>query len=401
MGKTLRVGMVGGSLNSFMGEIHRQAIARSGCLELVCGAFGSTRNSSYETGKQLGLPTRRVYGTYRDLFRREAALSPEERIDFATVITPNAMHYPIAMSAIDAHFPIFCEKPFTCNMDEALNLTRKQQASGIRYGIAMVLPCYPMFRKARSLIQEEQAIGVIRKVVVSCEMGWMAPRLEVNGNRQAGWRSDPRRSGQAGCVTDLGAHCFYAAEWLTGLTVSEICADTRPTVPGRILDDDCTILLRFENGIRGVLLASQIETGSAGGITAKIIGSKGTLIWRQADPDRIRIIGVDGSVGEIVSDAVETPRTVSPECPPTPFGNNEAYIQALTDAYIAFAEYLTAGKDAERHTASFMSITEGLRSVAFVDAVLKNTAVPPPPQDDTPPPPLPPKWMPLIIPAIP
>ena len=337
--------MIGGSLNSFMGEIHREAIKRSGCLELVCGAFGSTRNSSYETGKQLGLPTRRVYGTYRDLFRREASLPVDERIDFATVITPNAMHYPIAMSAMDAHFPIFSEKPFTCNMDEALNLTRKQQTNGLRYGISMALPSYPMFRKARTLIRDEQTIGVIRKVVVANELGWMAPRLEVNGNRQACWRADPRRSGQAGCLADLGAHCFYAAEWLTGLKVSELCADMRPTVPGRVLDDDCTILVRFENGIRGTLLASQIETGSAGGMTAKIIGAKGTLIWSQADPDRIRIVRVDGQVEEIVSEAVKSPRIVPPECPPTPFGNNDAYIQALAEAYAAFARYLTAEVD--------------------------------------------------------
>ena len=395
--------MIGGSTGSFMGEIHRKAIQQSGCLKLVCGAFGSTRNSSYETGKMLKMPTRRVYGTYRDMFRRENMLPADERMDFITIVTPNAMHYPIAMSALDAHFPIFSEKPFTCNMDEAMNLTRKQRMVGLHYGVSMAYPSYPMVRKAREMVLSGEGIGALRKLVVSYELGWMAPRLENAGNRQAGWRADPRRCGPAGCLADLCAHCFYLAEWLTGQKVSEVLGDLRPTVPGRVLDDDCTVIAKFESGLRGLFISSQIASGSGSGLAFKAIGDKATMEWSQQDPGLLRLRQVDGT--ETVLKADPPAQAIPVCCSPTPYGDNEPYIQALAGAYKAFANDLaeSQGKAREPATPAFyMTIDEGLRSVAFVDAVLKNTAVPLPQVDETKPPPPPAtKWEPLTIPEIP
>jgi len=286
--------MVGGGADSFMGAIHREAIKACGGMELVCGAFGSTRQNSFTTGKVLELPTRKVYGTYRDMFRREASLPKDERMDFVTVLAPNAMHYPVAMSSIDAGFPIFCEKPYTCNMDEALNLTRKLRDSGLDYGIAMVYKSYPALKKFQDLIKDGKTVGNIRKISASFLLGWMAQRLETQGNKQAGWRADPRRSGQAGCLADLGTHCFHLAEWLSGLTVTELCADMRPTIAGRILDDDCSVLVRFNNGARGVFLTSQVATGRSEGLSIEIFGDKGALFWSQSAPDRLVARGVDG-----------------------------------------------------------------------------------------------------------
>ncbi len=387
--------MVGGGADSFMGAIHREAIKACGGMELVCGAFGSTRQNSFTTGKVLELPTRKVYGTYRDMFRREASLPKDERMDFVTVLAPNAMHYPVAMSSIDAGFPIFCEKPYTCNMDEALNLTRKLRDSGLDYGIAMVYKSYPALKKFQDLIKDGKTVGNIRKISASFLLGWMAQRLETQGNKQAGWRADPRRSGQAGCLADLGTHCFHLAEWLSGLTVTELCADMRPTIAGRILDDDCSVLVRFNNGARGVFLTSQVATGRSEGLSIEIFGDKGALFWSQSAPDRLVARGVDGKEDVNVCGI---PEGGDGRTAPEPYGRNKAYIAALTEAYAAFAKVLTDRKAAARARAaenSFMTVDEGLRAVAFVDAALKNTAVP---EEDQPPPQ---KWMPVIVPPIP
>jgi predicted dehydrogenase len=392
MSKKARVGMVGGGNESFMGAIHRAAIEQSGCAELVCGAFGSTRQSSFETGRALKLPTRRAYGTYRDMFRREAALPEDERMDFVVILAPNAMHYPVAMSSIDAGFPVFSEKPFTCNMDEALNLTRKQQKSGLAYGIAVVRAGYPMLQKARALIQTDKALGTVRKVVTANLLGWMAQRLETAGNKQAGWRADPRRCGPAGCLIDLGIPCLHLTEWVAGLSVSEICADLRSTVAGRILDDDCSVLVRFSTGARGVFLPSQIATGRNGGLSLDVYGDKGALAWSQSEPDRLILRGLDGSQQLLTGGTAAEP---APVVLPTPFGNNAAYIAALAATYRAFIEHLTATKGKNVAPDGFVSVEEGLRAVAFADAVLKNTAVP---EEGAPPPA---KWMPFVVPPVP
>ena len=394
MSKKLRVGIVGGGAESFMGEIHRTAIEQSGCIELVCGAFGSTRQSSFETGKLLKLPTRRAYGTYRDMFRREATLPESERMHFVAILAPNAMHYPVAMSAIDAGFPVFSEKPFTCNMDEALNLTRKQQSCGLAYGIAMVHAGYPMLRKARELVQEDKALGTLRKVVTAYPLGWMAQRLETAGNKQAGWRADPRRCGPAGCLADLGIHCFHLTEWVSGLTVGEVCADLRPTVAGRILDDDCSVLARFTTGARAVFLASQVATGKADGLSLELFGDKGSLAWSQNEPDVLTLRGLDGAPQRFTGGVPATPAAAA--LPATPYGHNAAYIAALAATYTAFAERLAAPKaKADAGPAGFMTVDEGLRAVAFVDAVLKNVT----PQDEGAP--AQPKWTPCVVPPIP
>ena len=394
MSKTLRVGIVGGGNDSFIGAVHRAAIEQSGRMELVCGAFGSTRQSSFETGKRLKLPTRRSYGTYRDMFRREASLPEGERMDFVAILAPNAMHYPVAMSSIDAGFSVFSEKPFTCNMDEALNLTRKQQASGLAYGIAMAYQGYPMLQTARQLLLEEKSIGTIRKIVARYPLGWLAQRLETAGNKQAGWRTDPRRCGPAGCLIDLGIHCFYVTEWLSGLAVSEVCADLRPTVFGRILDDDCSVLARFTGGARGVFLASQIATGRHDGLSVELMGDRGAMAWSQREPDRLLLRDVDGSERLLTGGSAATGMLAGPG----PFGSDSAYIAALAATYKAYADYLdavTAKKGAAASTRGFMTIEDGLRSVVFVDAVLKNCTVP---EDPAPPPP---KWTPVVVPPIP
>lgn len=389
MNKLIRVGMVGGGSDSFMGDIHRAAIRESGAVELVCGSFGSTRHSSYEMCKQLELPTKRSYGTYRDMLRRETSVPEEERMQFVSIVAPNTMHYPISMSSIDAGFPIMTEKPFTCNIDEALNLTRKLRESGLLYGVAIVHAAYPALQRARSLIQEEQALGNLRKVVSTFELGWMAQRLETAGNRQASWRADPRRCGPGGALADLGSHCLHLSEWVTGLSVAEVNADLRPTIAGRIIDDDATVLVRFDGGLRGVFICSQIATGRREGLTLAVYGDKASLFWEQNNPGILRMR--DHTFEEKIIE-VDTTKSATPMgSEPNPYGDNSAYISALAATYRSYAEVLT-GKSSG--SPLFASIEDGLRGVAFIDTVLKNTTLD---DEETPLP----KWSEFEVPPVP
>ncbi|MDA3924363.1 MAG: Gfo/Idh/MocA family oxidoreductase, partial [Kiritimatiellae bacterium] len=378
--------------NSFNGKVHMAAMEKQGGCEIVCGAFGSTRHSSFESGKKIDLPLKRIYGTYREMFKRERTVPIKERMQMVVILTPNTMHYPIAMSAIDARFPILSEKPFSSNLDEALNLSRRVRDEKLIYGIAIPYEGYPILQKAHSLIHDECAIGNIRKVVVEYQLGWLAKRLETDGHKQASWRTDPRRCGPAGCLVDHASHCFYLAEWLTGLTVSEVNGDLRSSIAGRMLDDDATVMVRFENGARGVFVTSQIAVGEQDGIRIKISGDKGALKWNQHSPEKLILSTLEGK--EELFEEGPSFKELKETNEPSPFGYDEAYINALSNCYGSFFEYLQNPKESNLEKAAFATVPNGLRSVTFIHTVLKNIA---PVDENTPAT----KWTELVIPPIP
>jgi len=388
MADKLRVGMVGGGNESFMGRIHRLAMERCGCVELVCGAFGTTRQRSFETGKTLALPTRRTYGIYRDLLKREQSAKEDGGMDFLTVVAPNNMHYPVAMAAFDAGFSVLCEKPMTNNMDEALNLKRKLMMTGMDYGVAYVYPFYPVVRRARELVAEG-AIGTIRRVVAEYPLGWMAARLETAGNRQAGWRTDPRRAGAAGAIIDLAEHCAYLAEYVTGQPIAEVSADARSCIAGRLLDDDCAMLVRFAPGFRGVFFASQVATGEVDGLRIRVYGDKGALAWSQGAGDQLVRTALDGTV-EILREG--TPTTRPEACCRQPYGDDEAYIDALAATYKTFADQVVAHKSGKKPAVRCCTVDEALRAVAFADAVTRNISSDPDKPAE--------KWTPVVVPEV-
>jgi len=392
MVKKFRIGFIGGGCDSFSGEMHRKAIALSGIGDIVCGAFGSTRNSSFVTGKNLGLPVSRVYGTYRDLFRCESKLDEAERVDFVVVLTPSGMHYPICTAAIDAKIPVFCEKPFANNVDEAVMLYKKLMATQLPYGLASVYAGYPALQAMRERMLDG-ALGTIRKVIVSVLLGWMTQRIENNGNRQAVWRADPRRAGATGCLQDLGVHCYLLTTWLTGLDIKELCAELEHVVPGRVLDDDCAVQIRFNTGAVGSFLCSQVACGEQEGLNFKVYGDKASFQWTQAEAHQFRVLSVDGHE-EIVSMGAAC-ATDSALPIGAPFRVDAAYIQALAKAYQSFAAYL-CDPDAARSAPGglcFSTPDEGLRSVVFTHAGVRNAT----PLDPN----LPMlKWTPFVVPEV-
>ena len=369
MARAFRIGMIGGGLDSATGERHRKAIAMTGRIEWVCGAFGSTRHHSYQTGAAWKVPTEHVFGTYRDLFRRVPRMPASKRLDFVTVIVPNYMHYPIAMAAFDVEMPVFCCAPMTTNMDEALNLERKRNDHGLAYGLALPYTAFPMVIQARALVQAG-ALGTLRKVVTVFPQGWLATRLETAGNKQAGWRTDPRRGGPSCCMADLGLHCFNLAEFVSGQSVTEVCAELRTFVAGRPLDDDGSVLLRFDKGAHGAIWASQVCIGQDASLRIMVWGDKGGLEWRLSHPDELRFTPLNKPTQILStesSDLVDEARTALrfPRDPADPL------LAPLALHYDAFADSVANSK--KTALPACPTTADGIRAMTFLDAVLRNT----------------------------
>jgi len=373
-----------------MGRIHRAAIERSGCLQLVCGAFGSTRQRSFETGRALEVDPKRVYGLYRDMFRREAKVEGEERIDLVTILAPNNMHYPVAMAAFDAGFPVFCEKPMSCNMDEAQNLKRRTLMGAPLYAAAYLFPFYPALVSLRAAVAAGE-LGAIRRIDATWFHGWMGQRLETAGNRSALWRADPHRCGAGGAVVDLGGPCFLLAEWASGLKAASLCASGRPAVPGRVLDDDATVLLRFENGALGSLRVSQIALGEAGGIRLSLYGDKGSAHWRQSEGDAWTFAGPDGARETRRASGATAP-TAGPNRFREPYGDDEAFVAALAAAYADFARQVEAEREGRPAEGECVGVDLALRVATFNH--LAAHALRPGADDSTA------KWVPFAVPEV-
>jgi len=368
MPRKLRMAMVGGGKEGFIGRFHRMAAQLTGRIELVCGAFGNTRHRSFEGGEALALPRERVYGVYRDMLRKEATLDEDGgKPDFVVITAPNNLHYPVAMAALDAGFHVLCEKPLTTTMDEVLNLGRKLDDKQRLIGLTLSYTGYPMVRQAQKLIREGR-IGNIRRVVVECPQGWLATRLETAGNRQASWRADPRRVGPSGCIADVGAHGAYLTELFTGLTITEVSADIRSCVAGRPVEDDGAVLFRLSNGALGVLWASQVAVGETGAIRVRVFGDKGGMSWTLDNSGELAIHAPNGTS--------ELLRSLAPTAPteiPPPFGRVDCSCEALAYIYNQFADGVLAFDGRRDPTPAYPSLAEGLRAVSFVDAVVRNT----------------------------
>ncbi|MEI6872647.1 MAG: Gfo/Idh/MocA family oxidoreductase, partial [Verrucomicrobiota bacterium] len=278
MSRKIRYGMVGGGRGAFIGGVHRIAANIDGQIELVCGAFSSDPEKSKASGSDFYLNPARCYGSFEEMILAEKALPTELRMDFVSIVTPNHMHFPPAKMALENGFHVLSDKPATLNLAEAQELSKLVQKTGLLYGLTHNYTGYPMVKQAREMVHAG-ALGKIRKVVVEYPQGWLATRIEESGQKQAAWRTDPARSGAAGCVGDIGTHAENLAEYITGLQISELAADLTTFVDGRLLDDDANILLRFAGGAKGVLHCSQISVGEENNLNIRVYGEKGGLEW--------------------------------------------------------------------------------------------------------------------------
>ena len=371
----LRMGLVGGGKGAFIGAVHRIAAELDGRIELVCGAFSSDPSRSKRFGQELyDLPPNRSYGTFNEMVTEELRLPTEERMHFVVIAAPNHLHFPVAETSLQAGFHVVSDKPVTFDLGEARTLRALAAEKDLLFGLTHNYTGYPMVKEARELIRTG-ALGSIRRVIVEYIQGWLAERLETQGNKQAIWRTDPRFSGSAGCMGDIGTHGENLLEYVTGLEIDSLCADLTTFVPGRLLEDDGNVLLRFSNGARGVLLASQIAVGEENGLKLRVYGERASLEWVQTDPNSLvvrwpdRPFEVRRTGGPGVSEAATAATRL-------PAGHPEGFLEAFAVLYRNFAAALEArlaGRDPTSEELDFPTIDDGVRGMAFIDAVVDSS----------------------------
>lgn len=363
--------MVGGGIGAFIGGVHRIAATIDGEIELVCGAFSSNPEKSKKSGEALYLPADRVYGTYQEMIERERQLPEGERMDFVSIVTPNHVHYGPAKAALEAGFHVVCDKPLCFNMEEALDLQRLVKETGLTFALTHNYTGYPMVKQARDMVKNGE-IGKVRKIIVEYPQGWLAQRLEVGNNKQAAWRTDPKQSGIAGGMGDIGTHAENLAEFITGLKIVEMCADLHIFVEGRPLDDDGSVLLRYENGARGVLFASQIAAGEENALRIRVYGEKGGLEWFQMEPNTLIAKWLDKPT-QLYRTNLGYTTAAAKAAARIPAGHPEGYLEAFANIYRNFAATVRArmnGQEPTEHNLDFPTVDDGVRGMQFIETVV-------------------------------
>lgn len=371
--RRIKMGMVGGGPGSFIGEVHRMAARLDNQIELVCGSFSSDYEKSQQTGADLFLDPVRIYENFEQMMQKEAALPVGERMDFVAIVTPNHMHYPPAVAALKAGFHVMSDKPATLNLDEVLKLRELVTKTGLLYGLTHTYLGYPMVKQARAMVTSGD-IGAVRKILVEYPQGWLSRFEEGSGdNKQANWRADPAFSGIAGAMGDIGTHAHSLAEYISGHIMTEVCADLSIFVEGRKLDDDGSVLFKMDNGARGALTASQICAGEENALKIKIYGEEGGLEWHQMEPFHL-IYKPIGAPMQKLSAGVDKAYLFAEahSACRVPAGHPEGYLEAFANLYTGFAEAIRA-HDGQYKSHNIIGIEEGVRGMAFVDAVVKST----------------------------
>jgi predicted dehydrogenase len=378
MNRKLRMGMVGGGKDAFIGAVHRIAANMDGLIELCCGALSVNPEVAIESGKMLFLPDDRIYTNYEDMIRAESKLPADKRMDFVTIVTPNFAHFAPAMMALDHGFHVVIEKPMTFTLEEAKLLSKKVEETGLQLCLTHTYSGYPMVKQARAMVQGG-ALGKVRKVIVEYPQGWLSRLSEREGNAQAAWRTDPKKSGKSGCMGDIGTHAAHLTEYITGLKITHLCADLNTMVEGRHLDDDGNVLLKFENGAAGVLIASQVAAGEENALKIRIYGELGGVEWAQHEPNTLIAKWLDQPTQVLRAGANYTgvlSSFATHNCR-TPGGHPEGYLEAFGNIYRNFALTLSAkidGKQPSKEMLDFPHVDEGVRGMAFIDNVVKSSA---------------------------
>jgi predicted dehydrogenase len=370
------MGMIGGGKDAFIGAIHRHAANLDSTIELVCGALSINPDVAIDSAQSLFLPAERTYLTYQEMLEKESQLPADQRMDFVTIVTPNFAHFAPAMLALDKGFHVVIEKPITFTLDEAKQLKQKVEETGLLLLLTHTYAGYPMVKQARQMIQAGE-LGKIRKIWVEYPQGWLSQLTEREGNAQAAWRTDPKRSGKSGCMGDIGTHAAHLAEYVSGLKITALCAHLSIMVDGRALDDDGNVLLKFGEETTGVLMASQVAAGEENALKIRVYGEKGGLEWAQQEPNTLLVKWYDQPT-QIYRAGAGYKDILSPLAlhnTRTPGGHPEGYLEAFGNLYRNFAQVLTAriyGTTPAAESLDYPSVDEGIRGMAFIDNVVKS-----------------------------
>ena len=371
----LKYGMIGGGPGSFIGAIHRNAAAMDGLCQLTCGAFSSSPEKCRQTGEALFLPPYKQYASYAEMIKTEKELPAEERIDFVSIVTPNHVHFEPAKMSLENGFSVVLDKPMTLTLAEAKALAQIADNSGQLFCLTHTYAGYPMIKQARQMV-EQGVIGQVRKIYVEYPQGWFTTLVTEEESKQAGWRTDPARSGAAGCMGDIGTHAFHLAEYITGLQVTELCAALNVVVPGHVLDDDGAVLLKFDNGATGVLMASQVAAGEENNLKIRIHGTLAGLEWQQEDCNSLKLRWHNKPM-EVYRAGTGYLGSLARHNTRTPGGHPEGYIEAFANHYRNFALCLMAkkqGHNPQPEWLDFPGTADGLRGMAFIENVVASSA---------------------------
>lgn len=374
MKRKLRMGMIGGGKDAFIGAVHRLAFNMDGLVELVCGALSINPEIAKESGESLFLAEDRTYLTYEEMLEKESMMPADKRIDFVTIVTPNFAHFAPAKLALQKGFNVVIEKPITFTLAEALELKQLVEQTGLILCLTHTYSGYPMVKQAKAMVKDG-VLGKIRKVWVEYPQGWLSKLSEREGNAQAAWRTDPKKSGKSGCMGDIGTHAAHLAEYISGLKITHLCADLNIMVDGRALDDDGNVLLKFDNGAAGVLMASQVAAGEENALKIRVYGEKGGIEWAQHEPNTLLVKWLDAPTQILRAGANYTDRLSSfttGNCR-TPGGHPEGYLEAFANIYKNFATTLMAKMDGttpSKEALDFPSVDDGVRGMAFIDNVV-------------------------------
>ncbi len=373
MGKKLKLGMVGGGVGAFIGEVHRKAASLDGKYELVCGAFSSSAEKSEKTGNELGLDPNRVYGSFKEMFENEASLPESERMDAVSIVTPNHVHFEPAKMALEHGFHVIIDKPLAFSLDEAKELKKIVESTGNVLALTHTYTGYPMIKEARHYVSSGK-LGSLRKIYVEYPQGWLSSALEEEGNKQASWRTDPSKSGEGGAIGDIGTHAANLAEYVSGLEITQICADVNIAVKGRQLDDDSAALLKFNKDVSGVLIATQVAAGEENNLKLRIYGEKGGVEWTHTNPNTLLWKPLDEPV-QILRAGTGYLSEAATSNTRLPAGHPEGYLEAFANIYVAFHDAVQDFKSGSYKSVNdydFPNVDDGIRGMAFVSTMVKS-----------------------------
>jgi predicted dehydrogenase len=369
--RPLKLGMVGGGQGAFIGAVHRIAARLDGDFELVAGALSSDPQRARQSGADLGLAPERTYASYAEMAETEAARP--DGIDAVAIVTPNHMHYPVAKAFLDAGIHVICDKPLTSTLADAEGLAEIVRKSGKLFILTHNYTAYPMIRQAREMIANGE-IGRIRVVQAEYAQGWLATNIEETGQKQAAWRTDPAQSGEGGCIGDIGTHAYNLACFVSGLELEALSADLTTFVPGRRVDDNVQILMRFKSGARGMLWASQVAIGPENGLRLRIYGETGGLEWAQEDPNYLwytplnepkRLLTRGGAGAGAAATRVTR----------VPSGHPEGYLEGFATLYAEAARAIRAAKSGMPldPAVAYPTVEDGVKGIAFITAAIRSS----------------------------
>jgi len=373
-GRRIRYGMIGGGEGAFIGAVHRIAARLDDQYELVCGALSSTAEKARASGAALGLSPERAYGSFAAMLAGEALLPAERRMQAVVIVTPNHVHFAAAKAALEAGFHVICDKPLTTTVGDAEALAALASRSGLVFALTHNYTGHPLVRQARAMVAAGE-IGDVRIVQAEYPQAWLTEALEASGQKQASWRTDPARSGAGGAIGDIGTHALNLAEFVTGLEAESLLADLQTFVPGRALDDNGHILLRFRGGARGMLWASQVAPGNENALRLRVYGSKGGLSWSQEDPNELWVTPL-GKPTQRFTRGGDGAWPEAQRVTRLPFGHPEGYLEAFATIYQEAARAIRAHAEGRAVKAEviFPGVREGVRGVRFIAAAVASNA---------------------------